>query len=161
TLSTSKIVMDSVLHQTGRTIRLAGLMDNRQVLIPFLNLKFMGRSYNPNNYQYQQLAIGIKSHDPAEYVHGQITTLKAALAHPIITRMPVDLQFGVQLFRGLRAGLGMVNVSFHDRRRTTNWLTLGADTSPGQRTLVVNYEPRSDERLTLNATVRVVKKLLW
>jgi choline dehydrogenase-like flavoprotein len=161
TLSSSKIFMESVFHQTGTTVRLPGLMDNRQVLIPFINLKFLGRAYNPNNYQYQQLAIGITSEDQAEYIHGQITTLKTALTHPIIPKMPVDLQSAVQLFRSLRAGLGMVNVSFHDRRRTANWLTLGTEVSPGLRPLVIHYEPRSDERLRVDATVRVVKKLLW
>ncbi|MGH9200055.1 MAG: hypothetical protein ACRD2A_02320, partial [Vicinamibacterales bacterium] len=48
TLATSRIVLDSVRHQTGDGMTLAGLMDNRQVLLPFVNLGMLRRAYNPD-----------------------------------------------------------------------------------------------------------------
>ena len=41
-------------------MKLPGLMDNRQVLIPFVNLKMIGRPFDPGTYQYHQVAFGIE-----------------------------------------------------------------------------------------------------
>lgn len=119
TISSSKIFMDSILKQTGEIVKLPGLMDNRQILIPFINLSMVGKTYNPKSYQYHQIAVGIESNKPEEYIHGQITTLKSALVHPIIHSMPLDLRTSMFMFRNLRAGLGIINLNFHNRRYHT------------------------------------------
>ena len=85
TLSSSQIFMESIRRATGEIIQLGGLMDNRQVLIPFVNLRMLGKPYNPDTYQYHQLALGIETEKPEEYIHSQITTLKTGLGasnHP-------------------------------------------------------------------------------
>lgn len=86
-LSSSNVVLRSIHRSTGEIIRLAGLMNNRQVLAPFINLSMIGRTYDPDTYQYHQLAVGLEDENPMEYVHGQITALKTATAHPIIQNL--------------------------------------------------------------------------
>src|SRR5262249_41425678 len=92
TLSSTKIVLRSVYEATGRTIPLPGLMDNRQLLVPFLSLRMLGRAFRTDSYQYHLLGMGLETDAPSEYIHGQITTLKTALMHPIIQRLPLDLR---------------------------------------------------------------------
>ena len=161
TLSSSRIFMDSMLKNSGKFIRLHGLMDNRQILIPFINLKMIGKQYDPESYQYHQIALGIESEKPEEYIHGQITTLKTALVHPIIHNIPLDLRTAVFMFRNLRAGLGVINLNFPDRRREDNYMTLQASPQSGGSQLMINYVPHSNEKTTLKHGVRTVKKLLW
>lgn len=161
TLSSSKIFMDSIWRQTGEIVKLTGLMDNRQVLVPFVNLKQVGKSYDPVNYQYHQLAIGIETAKPEEYIHGQITTLKTALLHPIIYNVPIDLRASVAIFRNVRAALGMVNLNLHDWRRDDNYLTLEPHPSGDQTKLVIQYAPPSDEPERIKYAVNTIKKMLW
>lgn len=116
-LATSKLVLDSIHRRTGVVERLPGLMDNRQVHVPFLTPAMIGRPADLASYQYHHLAFGLERPDPAEYVHGQITTLRAAALHPLITSLPVDGRTGLQVFRLLRAGLALANVNLHDTRR--------------------------------------------
>jgi choline dehydrogenase-like flavoprotein len=160
-LSSSKIVLDSIWQASGKVEKLTGLMDNRQILIPFVNLKMVGKRYNPENYQYHQLAIGIKAEKPEEYAHGQITTLKTALLHPILHNAPIDLRTSVSFFRNVRAALGMVNLNLHDARREDNSVSLEPDHKTGRTKLVINYSPRADEKEIINTSVKVVKKVLW
>jgi choline dehydrogenase-like flavoprotein len=136
-------------------------MDNRQVLVPFINLKMMTKAYDPLNYQYQQLAIGIEADTPDRYVHGQVTTLKSTLAHPIIQSMPLDLRTGLFMFRNLHASLGVVNLSFHDTRRDSNYVTLTMEPGSERPRLIINYPPAETEKATMRNAVRRVKKLLW
>jgi choline dehydrogenase-like flavoprotein len=136
-------------------------MDNRQVLIPFVSLGMIGRPYAPESYQYHQLALGIAAPRPEEYVHGLITTLTTALAHPILGSLPLDLRTSLIVFRNLRAGLGLVNLNFHDTRRAENHLTLRAATGSGHPTLVIRYAPRPGEGAVLRRAVRTVKRFLW
>ena len=49
TLSSSKIFLQSIFEGTREIVKLPGLMDNRQVLIPFVNLKMIGRPFDPEN----------------------------------------------------------------------------------------------------------------
>jgi choline dehydrogenase-like flavoprotein len=130
-------------------------MDNRQVLMPFLNLKMLGQRYNPNTYQYHQLAIGVDSPDPAGYVHGLVTTLKTALIHPIVQNLPLDLGSGVSIFRNIHAALGLVNINFPDRRRDENSLTLD-----GSR-LIIEYHPEKSEAARIKTARDVFRKALW
>jgi choline dehydrogenase-like flavoprotein len=160
-LSSCKIYLDSVYRHSGEIVKLTGLMDNRQVLVPFVNLRMIGKPHDPLNYQYQQLAVGIESERPAEYVHGQITTLKSTLVHPIIQSMPLDLRTATFVFRNLHASMGVVNLSFPDRRRDTNYVTLEAEPGSGRSKLVIEYAPVATERTLVKTVVRRLKKLLW
>jgi choline dehydrogenase-like flavoprotein len=161
TLSSAKIFMDSIWKATGEVIKLTGLMDNRQILIPFINPRMIGEPYDPASYQYHQVAMGIEGQKPGEYFHGLITTLKTALAHPILQNIPLDLRTALAVFRNLRAGLGVLNLNFPDYRRENNYVTLQVDDRTGRSSLAINYEPPDDEAETLRRIVKIVKKALW
>jgi choline dehydrogenase-like flavoprotein len=162
TLSSTKIVLRSVYEATGRTIQLSGLMDNRQLLVPFLNLRMLGRAFKADSYQYHLLGMGLKTEAPAEYVHGQITTLKTALMHPIIERLPLDLRTATILTRATHAALGVVNVNLHDTRRPDNYVTLGpgpSDATPAP--LAIRYTPMPGEAERIRGIIRRVTRALW
>ena len=161
TLSSSKIFMDSIRKATGEVIKLTGLMDNRQILIPFINPRMIGQQYDPASYQYHQIGMGIEGRQPGEYFHGLITTLKTALAHPIVQNIPLDLRTALSVFRNLRAGLGVLNLNFPDYRRETNFVTLQVDDRTGHSKLEINYAPPDSEQEVLKRTVKIVKKALW
>jgi hypothetical protein len=99
TLSTSRIFLSSIQRKRGNPAALEGLMDNRQVLMPFVNLSLVGRAYEPRSYQYHQLAIALKEAGEPSYVHALVTALTTAPAHPIIATMPLDLRTAVLTFR--------------------------------------------------------------
>lgn len=161
TLCSSQIYLASILEHTGEIVELPGLMDNRQVLVPFVNLKMIGKRYNPDSYQYHQLALGIEGETPKSYVHGQITTLKTGLVHPIIHSLPLDLATSLSVFRNVRAALGVVNVNFPDRRRAENVVTLASAKRGGRPRLAIRYVPASTERDGLTRAVKAVRKALW
>jgi hypothetical protein len=160
TLSSSRIFLESIYQNTGEIIKLPGLIDNRQVLVPFINLAMIGDSYNPESYQYHQLSMGVESEQPKEYVHCQITTLKTALAHPIIQSMPLDLKTAIFVYRNVHSALGLVNVNLHDVRRNDNYLTLETNPPSQHSRLVINYLPAADEQRTIKRTVKTVKAAL-
>ena len=162
TLSSAKIFMDSIYRETGKIIKLTGLMDNRQILVPFFNLKMVGKPYNPNSYQYHQLAIGLISNNrPEEYIHGQITTLKTALVHPVIQNLPMGIQTGSFFFRNTRSGLGVVNLNLWDRRRDSNYVTLKPDPQTTWTKLEISYSPAPEEIKIIDNAIKRSKKLLW
>jgi choline dehydrogenase-like flavoprotein len=161
TLSSSKVFMDSILKETGEVIKLAGLMDNRQILIPFINLSMIGEKYNPESYQYHQIAMGFECGQPKQYFHALVTTLKSALVHPIIQNIPLDLLTSLAVFRNMRAGLGIVNLNFCDDRREDNFVTLQTDPQSGRSKLFINYSPPPKEGAIIKQAVKIVKKSLW
>ena len=161
TLSSSKIFLQSIFAGTREIVKLPGLMDNRQVLIPFVNLKMIGRPFDPGTYQYHQVAFGIEGDRPAEYLHGLVTTLKTALIHPIIQKIPLDLKTAIFLFRNLHAALGLVNLNFLDTRRDDNFITLEVRNGKSEAALRINYAPPSDEGALIQKALRKVKGLLW
>jgi choline dehydrogenase-like flavoprotein len=161
TLSSSRIFLASILKNAGEVVKLKGLMDNRQVLMPFVNLKMIGKPYDPETYQYHQIAMGIEGDKPHEYIHALITTLKTALVHPIIQKLPFDLKTSTFLFRNLHAALGLVNVNFHDTRRGDNYLTLEDQKHSSEPTLLVNYSPADHEAKSITKTIKIVKRVLW
>ena len=161
TLSSSKIFLASLFKNRGEIVKLEGLMDNRQVLMPFVNFKMIGKPYDPNTYQYHQIAMGIEGDKPSEYIHALITTLKTASVHPIIEKLPFDLKTSIFLFRNLHAALGLVNVNFHDTRRDDNYLTLEDQKNSSDPTLVVNYSPPLHEANSIRKAVKKVKQCLW
>jgi choline dehydrogenase-like flavoprotein len=158
-LCSTKIVLRSVYETTGKIIRLHGLMDNRQLLVPFLNLRMLGRGFQTESYQYHLLGMGIDTGVPQEYIHCQITTLKTALIHPIIQRLPVDLRTAIAVGRWTHAALGVVNVNLHDRRRRENYVTLARDES-GTFALSIHYEPAPEEADRIHRALRHVKRAL-
>jgi hypothetical protein len=160
TLSSSKIFLRSIFEGTGEIVKLRGLMDNRQVLIPFVNLKMIGRRFDPDTYQYHQVAFGIEGDKPAEYLHGLVTTLKTALVHAIIQKIPFDFRTSMFMFRNLHAALGLVNLNFHDTRRDGNFVTLEAGTKSADPALRINYEPRAVERAAIRTALGKVKRAL-
>jgi choline dehydrogenase-like flavoprotein len=158
-LNTARIFLESVYLATGEILRLPGLMDNQQILVPFVNLDMIGIPFDPSSYQYHQLGLGLSGNDPRHYVHGQITTLKTTMAHPILQNLPLDLRASRAVFRRLRSALGLVNVNFHDSRRPTNVVTLAARTGR-ESTLVVEYEPATDEQRHIDDAIQRVRAAL-
>jgi hypothetical protein len=157
TLCSSRILLES-LHRSGVCLQLSGLMDNRQVLMPFVNLKQIGQPFKDRSYQYHQLAIGVPGHGPHDYVHGLVTTLTTALVHPIIQTLPVAARTATHLFRNIHSALGLVNINFADRPRPDNTVTLEPD---GQALrLVVNYRPDPGEAEIVGPMIRRFRRFL-
>jgi hypothetical protein len=161
TLSTSRIFLKSIYENHGEIVRLPGLMDNRQVLIPFINWQMIGRRYDPETYQYHQIAFGIEGETAGGYLHGLVTTLKTALIHPIIQNIPLDLKTSISLFRNLHAALGLVNLNFHDTRRAENYITLDVESDNVDPALRISYSPTRDEGAFIGKALQKVKKVLW
>ena len=157
-LLSTRIFLTSVFRHTGERIRLRGLMDNRQILVPFVNLGLIGQPFAAESYQYHLLGMGLEAGSRRDYIHAQITTLKTALTHPIIQRLPFDLATSIWVMRATHAALGIVNVNFHDTRRDENYVEL-ADDSETPR-LRIHYAPPSDERARIADTIRRVRGVL-
>jgi choline dehydrogenase-like flavoprotein len=156
-LLSTRIFLNSVLAHSGERIRLTGLMDNRQALVPFVNLGMIGRQFSAETYQYHLLGIGVQSAIPRDYVHGQITTLKTALVHPLIQRLPLDLATATYAFRAVHAALGLVNLNFRDTRREENFVELSDDVDPVLR---IHYRPDADEQRRIAPALRTLKRAL-
>lgn len=159
-LATSKLVLDSVYRRTGRVATLPGLMDNRQAHVPFLTPAMLGRAVQTASYQYHHLAVGIERADPQDYVHGQITTLKAASIHPIVQNLPLDLRGALGVFRSMRAGLGVVNLNLPDRRRADSRLTVRPLSETDETELVIQYADDPGEAEELSQAIKILKRAL-
>lgn len=157
-LLSTRIFLATHAAETGMRVALPGLMDNRQVLVPFLNLGLLGAPFAADTYQYHLLGMGLDTGDPRTYVHGQITTLKTALLHPIIQRLPFDLATSTRVARAVHGALGLVNLNFHDTRRDGNVAAL-ADNGSG--TLTLRYAAPEDEPQRIRDTLARVKRALW
>jgi hypothetical protein len=157
-LVSTKIFLATHAVETGDRVVLSGLMDNRQVLVPFLNLGLLGAPFEAESYQYHLLGLGLETGDPATYVHGQITTLKTALLHPVIQRLPFDLRTSTAMARAVHGALGLVNLNFHDTRRRANAVSLAGD---GDGTLTLRYVPPDDEPARIASALRRVRRALW
>jgi len=163
TLSSTKIFLDSVYHHSGEILKLSGLMDNRQILVPFINLKMVGKNYNPDTYQYHQLAIGFENDNGPQYIHGQVTTVKTALMHPAIHQIPLDLKMATFLTRNLHAALGVININFCDYRREENFVSIEPenDSVRSKNTkLKIFYKPAAEEKENIRAAMKKVKQFL-
>lgn len=159
TLCSAGIFLESIRRDSGKCVELRGLMDNRQVLMPFVNLGMLGKRFESRSYQYHQVAIGVRPPVALDYVHGLVTTLKTALIHPVVQNLPFDLGTSTSLFRNLHAALGLVNINFSDHRREDNRLTIEA--GPEGRHLLVHYRPAPDEPQRLARMKSHFRKLLW
>lgn len=159
TLCSAKIFLDSIWRDSGQILALRGLMDNRQILMPFVNLRLIGRSFDSRTYQYHQLAIGMDRGTPRDYVHGLVTTLKTAMIHPVVPSLPLALRHALAIFRNLHAALGLVNINFSDYRREENLVALEA-TPAGDTRLLIEYTPPPGETEKLARTMRDFRRFL-
>ena len=155
-LLSTKIFLATVLASTGQRVRLRGLMDNRQALVPFVNLSMIGRPFRDESYQYHVLGIGVDG-GPKDYVHAQITTLKTALVHPLVQRIPLDLSAATMAFRAVHSALGLANVNFRDTRRDENFVELTEGDDPVLR---IHYQPDAGEPERIARALRVVRQTL-
>ena len=118
----------------------------------------IGRRFESRTYQYHLLGMGLETGSPRDYVHGQITTLKTALVHPLIQRLPLDLRTATHLFRSVHAALGLVNVNFRDTRRQGSYVELTYDEDPKLR---IHYAPAADESTWMAPALSRVRQALW
>ncbi len=168
TLGTSRIVLSTLRHHGGDASPLEGLMDNRQVLVPFITPSRLGAGPELNAYQYHQLAMGLsplgdRPHPPLEkhYVHCLITILKGVMIHPIVQTLPVDLRTALALFRLTHGALGIANVNLADTRRPGNRISLDLPTHAGEpERLRIEYRPTDDEPQRLRHTLARVRRAL-
>jgi choline dehydrogenase-like flavoprotein len=158
TLCSSKIFLDSLYRGSGTVFELPGLMDNSQAMVPFLSLGRLGLPVSTHAYQLHQLALGIEQQRPEEYVHGQITTLKAASIHPIVQSLPFDLRTALRVFRFAHAALGAANVWLPDRPSAANVVTIRPQPGADATDLVLRCAPPSAERF--GAPLRTVARAL-
>lgn len=156
-LLSTRIFLTTLARERSQRARLDGLMDNRQVLVPFVNLGMIGRAFSSDTYQYHLLGMGLDAASPKDYVHGQITTLKTALTHPLIQRVPLDLSAATKAFRAIHAALGLVNVNFRDTRRPESFVELSR--LDDQR-IRIHYEPDAGEPERMATALRRVKRAL-
>jgi choline dehydrogenase-like flavoprotein len=98
--------------------------------------------------------------DPAEYVHGQITTLKTAQTHPLLQLMPLDLRSAIKVYQLLRTSLGVVNLSFHDTRRPENFLSITPEDKSGHTKLSIQYRPRKGQGQSINLALKRLRGAL-
>ncbi|MFT5465586.1 MAG: choline dehydrogenase-like flavoprotein [Verrucomicrobiales bacterium] len=154
-LTTSHLYLESWRRAADEVIQLPGLLDNRQLFIPFLNLRMLGKRYDPKSYQYHQLAFAFRDPDPRNYVHGQITSLTTAMVHPVIQNLPVDLRAGTKVFKNLHAALGLANAMLADYRRPDCYATLD---ETGR--LVLHYETAPNEDFQIRDTLERMQAAL-
>jgi choline dehydrogenase-like flavoprotein len=159
-LNSSRIFLESIYRATGEVLRLPGLMDNQQVLLPFINFDMLGVPYEAASYQYHLLGFGLEAAEPHAYVHGQLTTLKTTMAHPIIKSLPFDLRASTAAFRLVRSALGLANINFHDERREDCALTLDPGGRDGEPMLLIQYRPAPAEAEHVRQSVQRVRKAL-
>jgi choline dehydrogenase-like flavoprotein len=158
-LATSRIVLES-LHLRGERRELSGLMDNRQVLMPFINLRRLGKTIQAASYQYHQLAIGVPGASPMDYVHAPVTTLNAALVHPILQSVPLGARASLALFRDIHAALVLINVNFPDFRRDENRVGLDVDARGTVKGIQIHYRSSEHERQFVDPVIRRFRTFL-
>jgi len=158
-LGSSRIVLESTLR-AGERVELKGLMDNRQVHMPFVNLARLGRQYDDRSYQYHQLAVGAPGERPFDYVHGLITTLTTAMIHPLVQTLPLGVRASTALFKNLHAALGLMNINFADTRRDENRLALEVGADGRSQRLLISYTPESGEAQRIDPMVKRFREFL-
>lgn len=153
TLGSAEIMLRT-FRDAGNPVRLHGLMDNRQVLVPFVQLRRLGRPRKETEYQYHLLGMGVTDENPNDYVHCQVTTLTAGLLHPALQKLPFDLRTSVLIGHVAVAALGVVNLNFADTRRRDCEAWLDEDQ------LRLRYVPPPDESQRLSRATTKVRRAL-
>lgn len=159
TLGSTRIVLASLASRGATVPTAGGLMDNRQIHMPFLTPGMVGHPVDLSSYQFHHLAFTVRRADPRDHVHGQITTLKAAAIHPIVSSLPMDLRSGLSSFQALRPALGIANVNLPDTRRDASRVTVEPATGGGME-FVIRYAPEADEPAQIRAAARQVRRAL-
>ncbi len=152
-LASTQIYLETLLARGRADVSLPGLMDNRHVMVPFVNLARLGAKVELESYQFHMLAMAIDTGDWRHDVHGQITALKAAAVHPIVAPLPFDLATSLRVFRRMRAALGVANIWIADTRRTENRVRLEPRGGHAPK-LVLEY---GDDARDLSETGRAVE----
>ena len=119
-LASSRIYLSTLQHETGAAPELPGLMDNRHVMMPFVTPSRVGNDVEIASYQFHHLALGMRGTSSGDDVHGQITALKGAQVHPIVSSLPFDFRTSLSVFGRVRAALGIANFWLADTRRDAN-----------------------------------------
>lgn len=159
TLSTARIVLTTLALAGEEIPELTGLMDNRQVMMPFVNLALVGKPFEAESYQYHQLALGLDPGGSHDYVHGLITTLTTALVHPVVQSMPFSMKSSLAILRSFHSALALLNVNFADDRRSENRVGLERGGDDEWR-LTIAYTSAADESERLRARLRTLRRLL-
>jgi choline dehydrogenase-like flavoprotein len=159
TLCSAKIFLESIHRDGGKTLELHGVMDNRQILMPFVNLRMLGRPWSPKSYQYHQVAMAVQLRDTGAYVHGLVTTLKTAMIHPLVQTLPFDLGTSASAFRNVHSALGMININLPDYRRDENYVALDVSSMPHR--LTIHYRPQKGEAERLKRIIQTFRRILW
>jgi len=158
-LASSRIYLETCRAQGREGVRLPGLMDNRHVMIPFVNLARLGAGVRLASYQYHMLAMAIDRGDWRAAVHGQISALKAAAVHPIVSSLPFDLATSLRVFRRIRGALGVANIWLADRRRRENGVSL-LQAHDGSVRLALDYGDDSSDLPETDLAVATTRQAL-
>jgi choline dehydrogenase-like flavoprotein len=158
-LATTRIYLATLLHEQGSAPELHGLMDNRHVSMPFVTPALIGRDVELASYQFHHVALGMRGETPAGDMHGQMTTLKGAQVHPIVSTLPFDFRAGLGVFRRVRAALGVVNFWLADSRRRANIVRLVSDQGPLPH-LVLEYADDAADRAQTQHAIATVRRAL-
>jgi choline dehydrogenase-like flavoprotein len=159
-LCSARIVLETHYRATGAAPPSTGLMDNQQLMIPFITLPRLGQRSSTHSYQFHQIALGIAGQEAKGYVHGQITALKAASVHPIVQSMPVDTRSALAIFRATHAALGVANVWLHDTMRPGNQLSIRPGGEGERTSMVLTYRPGEGDDRRVAATLKTMKRAL-
>ncbi|MFN8666663.1 MAG: GMC oxidoreductase [Gemmatimonadaceae bacterium] len=152
-LASTQIYLETRLARGEDDPSLPGLMDNRHVMVPFVNLARLGAKVELDSYQFHMLAMAIDTGDWRHDVHGQVTTLKSAAVHPVIAQLPFDLATSRRVFQRMRAALGVANIWLADTRRDANRARLRRRPD-GPPLLVLEY---GDDARDLPETERAIE----
>jgi choline dehydrogenase-like flavoprotein len=158
-LATTRIYLATLMHEQGVAPELPGLMDNRHVTMPFVTPALVGRDVDLASYQFHHLALGVRGASPAGDLHGQMTALKGAQVHPIISSLPFDFRTSLSVFRRVRAALGVVNFWLADSRRTANVASLEHERGKTPR-LVLKYGDDASDLTETHQAIATVRRAL-
>lgn len=156
-LATTQIYLRTLAAQGREAVELPGLMDNRQVMMPFLTMGRVGAEVPLASYQFHLLALALRTGHWRADVHGQVTTLKSAAVHPIVAALPFDLRTSLRIFRRLRAGLGVANIWLADSRRMGNVARLGRDADGASR-LELEYADADHDLAATSAAIEATRR---
>jgi choline dehydrogenase-like flavoprotein len=156
-LPTTRIYLETLAARGEREPRLPGLMDNRHVMVPFVNLSRIGAAVQLASYQFHMLAFGIDGGHWRDDAHGQLSALKAAAVHPIVHGLPFDLRTSMRMFKRIRGALGVANVWLADRRRDANSVAL--ETGPdGATRLLLEYGDDASDLARTDAMIAATRR---
>lgn len=158
-LATTRIYLGTLQHENGAAPELPGLMDNRHVMMPFVTPSQVGRDVEIASYQFHHLALGMRGATPGSDVHGQITALKGAQVHPIVSTLPFDFRSALAVLARVRAALGIANFWLADTRRPSNVAHLRV-MEDGHHQLVLSYGDDASDLDRTHQAITAIRKSL-